>query len=240
MNRHECPTNPCWNKRCHFNHKGFDKFGYSRCRSGKRWFWVVQHWTSDWPTIGSGWEATEDDARAAAEKVISGAAGDQPISVHVSAGFASDRLKEINKARRAARPPAETSEQVMVEYLYDCGGRAYRIIRRTAKRIFYVKGEHYGEEETGFVDRRLVFDEWPADPYRFETNDSRGRRRSGYSCFWTKPHPVSTPVVKSVDLRTLKAEMAAAHPDRGGSSDAFIEARRRYEEAKSRREVEWV
>jgi hypothetical protein len=30
------------------------------------------------------------------------------------------------------------------------------------------------------------------------------------------------------DLHKLKAEMAAAHPDRGGSSAAFIEARSRY------------
>jgi hypothetical protein len=33
-------------------------------------------------------------------------------------------------------------------------------------------------------------------------------------------------------LAQLKAEMAAAHPDRGGSSEAFIEARRRYVEAR--------
>jgi hypothetical protein len=33
-------------------------------------------------------------------------------------------------------------------------------------------------------------------------------------------------------LRQLKAEMASAHPDRGGSNEAFIEARHRYLEAK--------
>ena len=33
-------------------------------------------------------------------------------------------------------------------------------------------------------------------------------------------------------LRELKAEMAAAHPDRGGTSEAFIKARQRYLRAK--------
>jgi hypothetical protein len=33
-------------------------------------------------------------------------------------------------------------------------------------------------------------------------------------------------------LRQLKAEMAAAHPDRGGTSEAFIKARQRYLVAK--------
>src|ERR1700730_827176 len=34
------------------------------------------------------------------------------------------------------------------------------------------------------------------------------------------------------DLSQLKAEMAAAHPDKDGSSAAFIKARERYEQAK--------
>jgi hypothetical protein len=33
-------------------------------------------------------------------------------------------------------------------------------------------------------------------------------------------------------LRQLKAEMAAAHPDHGGTSEAFIAARQRYVDAK--------
>jgi hypothetical protein len=34
------------------------------------------------------------------------------------------------------------------------------------------------------------------------------------------------------DIKALKEAMAAAHPDRGGSSKAFVEARRAYVEAK--------
>jgi hypothetical protein len=39
---------------------------------------------------------------------------------------------------------------------------------------------------------------------------------------------------KPIDLRQLKAEMAAAHPDRGGSSAAFIAAREKYQAARRR------
>jgi hypothetical protein len=34
------------------------------------------------------------------------------------------------------------------------------------------------------------------------------------------------------DIKQLKAEMVAAHPDRGGSSEAFIKARAKYVAAK--------
>ena len=36
------------------------------------------------------------------------------------------------------------------------------------------------------------------------------------------------PAAQSEDLHELKVTMAAAHPDRGGSNAAFIEARKRY------------
>jgi hypothetical protein len=40
------------------------------------------------------------------------------------------------------------------------------------------------------------------------------------------------PAPATNDLRDLKQATADAHPDRGGSSAAFIEARRRYLKAK--------
>ena len=39
-------------------------------------------------------------------------------------------------------------------------------------------------------------------------------------------------IVKPPDLGSLKQAMAAAHPDRGGSNAAFIEARKAYTDAK--------
>jgi hypothetical protein len=82
-----------------------------------------------------------------------------------------------------------------------------------------------------------VFDQWPASErelHCFEVVDSRGRRRSAYRCFWTKPKPTYADHVEPPDLKQLKAAMAAAHPNRGGSSEAFIKARCEYEAAKAR------
>jgi hypothetical protein len=50
--------------------------------------------------------------------------------------------------------------------------------------------------------------------------------------------PVSADVSPEPELSglaTLKAEMVAAHPDRGGSNAAFIKARKRYVDARRRR-----
>jgi hypothetical protein len=41
---------------------------------------------------------------------------------------------------------------------------------------------------------------------------------------------------RAVSLRHLKQAMVAAHPDKGGTSEAFIEARKRYVDAKQMRE----
>jgi hypothetical protein len=39
------------------------------------------------------------------------------------------------------------------------------------------------------------------------------------------------PTIRELPIRELRRAMADAHPDRGGSADQFIEARRRYETA---------
>jgi hypothetical protein len=49
---------------------------------------------------------------------------------------------------------------------------------------------------------------------------------------WLEP-PQTWPPKQQPDLNQLKSEMAAAHPDRGGTDEAFIAARRRYEDAKA-------
>jgi hypothetical protein len=63
--------------------------------------------------------------------------------------------------------------------------------------------------------------EWPKGSgrfggthYTFRTTDVKAARRQG------------------VSLKTLKAAMVAAHPDKGGSTEAFIAAREAYEQAK--------
>jgi hypothetical protein len=232
---------------------------YGRCRSGSRWFWFATLYE---PPGAHGWAGTEaqamDDARAAAERLLAGRAG----NLHVRHGWASDQLKKINAEKRRLRPPSGATDSRAVEYLYgeswsssDDGYSSsgyvfyrFRITKRTAKRVFYVsKGEWIDErgepdirypniknlddEEIGFVDRQKLEAEGRVD--------NRGRH-------WSSPdselyaslegmlatHRRDESKDGNPDLPALKSAMAAAHPDRGGDSAAFIEARQRYVSAR--------
>jgi len=103
-----------------------------------------------------------------------------------------------------------------------------RITKKTAKRIYYLRFESTLCTKTGFVDRQQL------------EAEGQVRRRSARwwegdaTVYAERPDP---PVwfylgEQQPDLSTLRAEMATAHPDRGGTSEAFIEARRRYLDVK--------
>lgn len=49
---------------------------------------------------------------------------------------------------------------------------------------------------------------------------------------WLTP-PTIWPPQQQPDLAALKAQMAAAHPDRGGTDEAFVTARALYEKART-------
>lgn len=100
---------------------------------------------------------------------------------------------------------------------------SFRITKKTPKRIYYVARD-WGQPEIRFVDRQ-----------RLEADGEIWRR----SAQWWEPDirlylnpPVIEQAVKP-DLAELKAAMAAAHPDRGGSDTEFIAARQRYERART-------
>ncbi|RYJ29379.1 hypothetical protein CU044_2120 [Streptomyces sp. L-9-10] len=95
----------------------------------------------------------------------------------------------------------------------------FRIIKKTPKRVYYeINGW------TRFVDRQ-----------RLEA-DGKVLRLSGG---WWEPDLtvyLSEPVIhrpQAPSLSELKAAMTAAHPDRGGTDDAFTAAFERYERARS-------
>jgi hypothetical protein len=113
------------------------------------------------------------------------------------------------------------------------------IVKKTKKRIFYNRRRmHLIERDyerrysniqdgIGFVDRQKIEQDgeiwsrkgWQADSHLYlQPPPLPDWRREGKS--------------EPVDLRKLKAEMTAAHPDKGGSNAAFIAARKRYEEAR--------
>jgi hypothetical protein len=93
---------------------------------------------------------------------------------------------------------------------------AHPVTKKTAKRIYFTYST--GGHRAGFVDRQRI--------------EADGAIYHGYTLrrlhltppeIPTRPRPPSLP--------ELRKAMADAHPDRGGSDEAFIAARRRYEAA---------
>lgn len=93
--------------------------------------------------------------------------------------------------------------------------RRHPITRKTSKRIYFT----LPHDRSAFVDRR-----------RIEAVGEIFYRPTARTLYLAEPEIPSGP--KPPDLAALKAEMAAAHPDVGGTDEAFIAARRRYEAAK--------
>jgi hypothetical protein len=208
---------------------------WGRCRSGCRWFWAAYEFDGD---RAHGWADIEEqaiaDARTAVERLTAG----RVATVCVRHGVASQRLREVNAEKRKTLA-TEASGAAPVEYLYavvaehyngnddwvEAAAVQFRITRRTAKRIYYVRRERGDDVQIGYVDRQAL--ERDGEVY------SRGAGG------WWAPdyHLYAAPPVleparpETPDVRELKAAMRAAHPDTGGTNEAFIEAREQYERA---------
>jgi hypothetical protein len=189
-----------------------------------------------------GFEDTEELATAEAIKAVRTIKNQRFLNVVFQQGIARYVLKELNEAKQRQRPASDTSDTRVIEYLYSSHSYKFQITRKTAKRVFYIRQplpieepEYYGvtilrsSEDVGYVDRLKLEAEggvynggrhWSAEDYHLYLSiDHMRRARPDYR--------QSMP-----DLATLKAEMAAAHPDRGGSNEAFVTARSRYVEAR--------
>jgi hypothetical protein len=194
-----------------------------------------------------GWSDSEEQAMAAVRAAITRLADGHPHSAHLFHRMASHRLKKINAEKRRFGLPSAAKDSRVVEYLY---GRAYfsdhlcrfRITKRTAERIYYLRaGEGVDErdephddgryrdpsdrERIGFIDRQLL------DAYGSVKNHGRYWSAIDYRLFASLEAVLADQPRndrKPPDLAALKAAMAAAHPDKGGSPAAFIEARQRY------------
>jgi len=100
----------------------------------------------------------------------------------------------------------------------------FRVIKRTPKFIYY---------EGPYERRRRI------DREAFERDGSIATRH-----YWEHDHylfakfedaeqDIAPAEPNTPDIRHLRREMAAAHPDAGGSNEAFIAARERYERARA-------
>ena len=243
---------------------------FGRCRSGQRWFWKAYNFslTSDrhlqtgvWKQIEEhGFEDTEEAAWANIHAAVMRLADKRPATAGAWHGVASDGLKELNAAKRAARTPSAAKDSKVVEYLYgrSIGGEdspafpvRFRITKKTRKRVFYIRDAEWlderGAQQRYDNDKPIVTDRDGRIGYvnrqKLEADgfvDNRGVHWSDYDSHlyasfeglmadrFRRDH------APPPDLRSLKAEMAAAHPDRGGSNTAFIAARKAYVEARRR------
>ena len=93
----------------------------------------------------------------------------------------------------------------------------HEITKKTAKRIYFT----YGNGRSGFVDRQRI--------------EADGEIYHGYTLRRLHLAPPEIPTrPKPPSLPELRKAMADAHPDRGGTDEAFIAARRQYEQARAR------
>lgn len=232
----------CWpdgRTRCPHRHDEFLILG--RTRSGKRWFWCVSNSTNA-AMHEHGYADTEPEAVAAYTVAAEHVAGERLCSCFIRAGYAASQLKRLNAAKRAAKPAPETDDTRIVEYLYGTyyyvsddnrfpdrhGVTEFPITKKTAKRIYYLRERDAG---TGFVDRQVL--------ERDGTVLNRGRmaHEDDFRLYATREAAqavFAAPEPEPVDLGALRRAAVDAHPDRGGSNEAFREAHARYERAKRR------
>ena len=220
---------------------------WGRCRSGRRWFWTANEYGGDQL---HGWADTPDDASRQANAAVVQLAAGRYANIRVLHGVATDKLKKLNAAKRAAKPPrtkttrgTATPPPDPIGYLYAVepgryelddvtwiDGKVVRfpITKKTPRRIYYLRPRFLympgPDWQPGYIDRQeleahgsvrvpywfLLFAEPPELPPAREV-----RARS-----WPKQ--------AAPDVKALKAAMADAHPDRGGTDEAFIAARERY------------
>lgn len=231
---------------CSTRDRAFVTFG--RCRSGQRWFWwavnnTLSYKTKDCTDVVEkyGFADSEEQAWAAVRAAVRELSADKLTVAVVAQSTANDKLKEINLAKRRGRPLSDATESKVVEYLYGykgCQGLSRsQIVKKTAKRICYLyRGEEIDDHGDPIVSK-----------YNIRTSDTRdtticylNRQKleanghvhslcsslEGYLKDWRRAEP------DALDLRQLKQAMADAHPDRGGTNAAFIEARARYNAAR--------
>jgi hypothetical protein len=130
----------------------------------------------------------------------------------------------------------------------------FRITKKTKKRIYYMrKGEgidgapvpycsRTDEETIGYIDREAFEMADTTGPEWRHTEAGEIFTRNYYSDDYhlyaaPPPKPPARAAFGAIDadtLKKLKAEMAAAHPDKGGTNEAFREARQRYVDARRR------
>lgn len=226
---------------------------WGRCRSGRRWFWTAREFNG---TDAHGWASTPDDASRQANAAALKLAGGRYANIRVLHGVAAEELKKLNTAQRNTKPPksARTGAVPPLDptgYLYAVEPGRYDlddatwipgkvvqfpITKTTARRIYYLRPRFLfmpgPDWEPGYVDRQDLERHGSVHvPYWLQVFAEPPELPPAHTARPRHLRPEAAPVP---DLKQLKAAMAAAHPDRGGTDEKFIAARDRYLEARRR------
>jgi len=168
----------------------------------------------------------------------------------------ADALKRITAARRKVRPPKpRANDAAAVEYLYvpcvhtpgqDGSAEPRRwvhavpIVKKTAKWIYYTSGtwdRNHAVVSPGRISREEFETDTIPIPGDRHCREPAGRhffatREAAEAALGRREHERAEHAArKARPIKDLRRAMADAHPDRGGTAEQFIEARRRYETA---------
>ncbi|MFJ9376832.1 hypothetical protein [Streptomyces sp. NPDC101455] len=223
---------------------------WGRCRDGERWFWNAHIFGGD---SEHGWAKDRNGAASRANAAAVKLAGGAYATMRVDDEAAEIKLTAVRAAKQAKakaedqQHTADGSNLWAVEAgYYDYGTRQWvhsrlvrlPIVKKTAKRIYFLRSSEPGEFEQGCVDRQAfesqgwvwssryskIYGQPPQVPYD----------KPFIPPTYAPPSYRTAPVPSAAELKRLKQAMADAHPDRGGTDEAFIRARERYVNARDR------
>lgn len=211
---------------------------WGHCRSGARYFWTAQ-------VVGGadayGWAPNRHKAAQRANAAAVRLAAGQYANIRIRHEAAEIKLASVIAAKQAAAAAEPAAPESGYLYAIEPGHLNWEtrqwipskvlrlpIVKRTAKRIYYSRPFDPDESGLGYVDRQALEAHGSVYSSRYlQIFAEPPELQPETPIIIRQPHPTAGP-----GLKELKAAMAAAHPDRGGTSEAFITARERYLRAK--------
>jgi len=224
---------------------------WGRCRDAGRWFWSAH-------IIGGlgehGWVKDRNTAARRANAAAVKLAAGRYAHIRVDDQAAEIKLAAVQAAKKS-KPKPENQQQPAGDsaanlWAIEAGYWDYAahqwvhsrivrlpVVKKTAKRIFFLRSSEPGEYEQGYIDRQAFEAQGWVWSSRYDKIYAAPPRIPDDKPFVPPPfNPAGyrATVPTFDELKRLKAEMAAAHPDKGGTNERFIAARERYVEARRR------
>lgn len=224
---------------------------WGRCRDAQRWFWSArviggpgEHgWAKDRNTAAR--RANAAAVKLAAGRYASIRVDDETAEIKLAAVKAAKASKAKTENRQHAADGDGAANLYAIEAgYYDHGSRQWihskvvrlPITRKTPKRIYFLRSSEPGEFEQGYIDRQHFEAHGWVWSSRYSKIHAQPPKVPDDKPFIPPPfNPYRAAAAPSVDeVKRLKAEMRAAHPDVGGTDEAFIAAREKYVKARDR------